>query len=221
MPPVCPGIRKHFPQVFLRAAVQIQPGGLPEHFRFLRHHFQFPVPYPVSIHDRRPDAPLPEIIVHLPFDILGDRPGFLLRIRRKQGKHKFPVLPQRMDILLLKIHIHPNQPELPDRLQCRDRIPGKPRNGLRNDQVDIPGPAFRQHLLELAAPVLRPGNRLVTLCQEQDLKYFIFFKKQTRASPLNHGHPCALLFYPTLKPPLDMYRPSFLRLCLSAFKTSD
>ncbi len=72
-----------------------------------------------------------------------------------------------------------------------------------------------------SCPLYQISGLHFTLCQEQDLKYFIFLKKQTRASPLNQGHPCALLFYPTLKPPLDMYRPSFLRLCLSAFKTSD
>ena len=126
MPADRPRLIKIVRQHFLRMPFQIKLRRPPQKSRFLRHDLQPVIHKPVSEHIHPPWKPLLEITANPPPLVFRSRPCLLLRIRRQQGKHKFPILPQRMDILLLKIHIHPDQPELPNRLQCCDRIPGKP-----------------------------------------------------------------------------------------------
>ena len=68
-----------------------------------------------------------------------------------------------MDILFFKVHVHADQPQLPDRLQGRDRIAGKPGNGLGEYHINLTGPAVCQHPLKFSPCILRTGYGFIRI----------------------------------------------------------
>lgn len=68
-----------------------------------------------------------------------------------------------MDILLLKEYVNAQVFELPYRFQQGDGVPSKPGYGLRDDHIDLPGPAVRQHSLEFLPAVLGARDGLIRI----------------------------------------------------------
>lgn len=184
-----------------------------------------PIPFPpVAVNSEAPvwDSLL-KTFAGPPFHIVADGAALLLRKRCKDGQHQLAVPAHGTDVFLLESHFNAQVFQMPDSVQKVYRVPGKTADGLGQDNIYLPLFAVLHHLPETAA-FCRPSaaDPVITLCQEQDLKNFIFLlKKQTRASLLKQRHPCSSLSHPILEPSSDMRRPSFRRLCQFTLKTSD
>ena len=93
--------------------------------RFLRFDHERSVHAPVPKHRAVPWAALLEVLPDPPFLVLGRRPCFLLRVAGEDRQHQLALVTERMDVLLLKVHIHTESTQFPDRLQQCDRVTGK------------------------------------------------------------------------------------------------
>ena len=89
-----------------------------------------------------------------PFHILTDRPAFFLGVGCQDGQHEFAVGAFTVDVLLLKEYVYVQAFELSYRFQQGDGVPCEPGYGFRDDHIDLPGPAVRQHPLEFLPAVL-------------------------------------------------------------------
>ena len=125
--------------------------------RFLRFDHERSVHAPVPKHRAVPWAALLEVLPDPPFLVLGRRPCFLLSVAGKDRKHQLALVAERMDVLLLKVHIHTEPTQFPDRLQQGDRVTGKARDRLHKHEVDLSGPAVGKQFLETGAGVFGPG----------------------------------------------------------------
>ena len=75
----------------------------------------------------------------------------------QDGKHQFSVCGERLDVLFLKMDIHSQGSQVPDRFQKRDRISGEAGDALGQNDVNQTGSAVGKQLLKLLPAVLSPG----------------------------------------------------------------
>ena len=98
-----------------------------------------------------------------PFHVFTNRPAFFLGIGCQDGQHELTVGAFAVDVLFLEEYVDAQVFELPHRFQQGDGVPGEPRNRLRDNHIDFPGPAVRQHSLEFLPAVLGAGDRFICI----------------------------------------------------------
>ena len=81
---------------------------------------------------------------------------------REGDQEKLHALPAYVvDSLLLEVDVHPAPLELPDGGQERHGVPRGSGDGLRQDEVKLPGPGVRHHPLQSRTLLLRAGEDFV------------------------------------------------------------
>ena len=75
--------------------------------------------------------------------------------------HQLTVRAHSVDVLLLKVNINTQHFQLTHGLQQGDRIPGKSRNRLSDNQIDVPGSAFGKKALEISSVFFGASEGLV------------------------------------------------------------
>ena len=117
--------------------------------------------HPAQVHHRF--AAL-ELALDGPADVVGNRPGFILRQCGKDGQDQLACGVKGVDVLLFKIDAHGRikLPELSDAVQSVDGVAGKARDGFRHDVVHLATQRRLHHFIELLAlGTGGAGNRFV------------------------------------------------------------
>ena len=96
-----------------------------------------------------------------PFLVLAGGAAFFLCVGGQDGHHQLAVCAQGVNVLLFEVNIDAQELQFPDGFQQRDRIAGKPGNGLGDDQIDLSGSAIVKKSLEVLTGILGAGQGLV------------------------------------------------------------
>ena len=138
-------------------------------FRLLRVHSQAAVlPFLISEESAVGKAALAvrELLPLAPCGVLRNAPRFLLRKGAHDGDEQLPFGVQRVDVLLFKIDLNALLLQLPYRGKGIHRVPRKPADRFRDDEVNLPRQRVRDHLFKSVALFrVRCGDAFVSSCQ--------------------------------------------------------
>ena len=119
------------------------------------------VPHPVTEHTTAPRDTFLEVFLNTPFLVLADGSAFFLGIGCKYGQHQFAVSAYSVNVLLLKINIHPQRFEHTDSLKERHSISRKAGDGFCEYQINFSVTAIFQHLLKAGSRFFRAGDSFI------------------------------------------------------------
>ena len=112
-------------------------------------------------HRAVPGQPLFEVCPDAPFLVLAGRSAFLLGVGCQDGHHQLAVTTHGVDVLLLKINVHPQRFEFTDGFQKCNRVSRKAGDGLGDHHIDFTSMTVSNQPLEVLSGILCAGLGLV------------------------------------------------------------